>query len=96
LFNRDSQAIPENWREPILAGMSEEERVSVARHALLFESQLTSAAFPPQADNEDNDRPRISRMARIRKYLSVSSAAASLNSVALQNQGPRMAWQLHG
>jgi hypothetical protein len=45
LFNRDSQDIPEIRRQPILPGMSGEERVSVARHALLFESRLTSAAF---------------------------------------------------
>jgi hypothetical protein len=55
LFNRDSQDIPGSWRQPNLAGMSGEERVSAARRVLLSESRLTSAAFPPQADNQDTN-----------------------------------------
>jgi hypothetical protein len=43
LFNRDSQDIPESRRTPILAGMSGEERASVARHAILFESRLNNS-----------------------------------------------------
>jgi hypothetical protein len=42
-FNRDSQGIPESRRKPIFAGMSEEERVSDARHALLFEPRLNNS-----------------------------------------------------
>jgi hypothetical protein len=49
LVNRDSQDIPESRRKPILAGMSGEERVSVARHALLFESRLNDS--PENASN---------------------------------------------
>jgi hypothetical protein len=44
-FNRDSQDIPESRRQPILPGMSGEERVSVARHAILFEWRLIDTVF---------------------------------------------------
>ena len=60
-FNRDSQDIPESRRKPILTGMSGEERVSVARHALLFESRLTSAAY---GRNQNHNRPRFSLIAQ--------------------------------
>jgi len=46
LFNRDSEDIPASRRKPILAGMSGEERVSVARRALLFESRLNDSTVP--------------------------------------------------
>jgi hypothetical protein len=46
-FSRDSQGIPESRRRPILAGMSQEERVSDARHALLFESRLDDSQENP-------------------------------------------------
>ena len=46
-FNRDSQDIPESRRQPILAGMSGEERVSDTRHALLFESRLNDSLEYP-------------------------------------------------
>jgi len=42
LFNRDSKGIPENRREPVLPGMTEEERVSAWRHALLARQSTKS------------------------------------------------------
>ncbi len=50
-----SQDIPESRRQPILAGMSAEERVSAPQRALLFESRL----------NNSSHRCRTARRAKI-------------------------------
>jgi hypothetical protein len=76
------------WRQPILAGMSGEERVSVARRELIFELRLASAAFPRRADNQNKIIPTDGNSIRPRRARDNISLAGSLKRVLLQGNQP--------
>jgi len=64
-FSRDAQDIPESRRQPILAGMSAEERVSAPRRALLCESRLNDLT---EKAGQDDAAPKSDRL-RVKTFV---------------------------